>query len=1191
MNTGKNVLIKQLKFALLYRFFIFVTLSLCCQKIIAADLRVMKTGLGGGTVTSSISGINCGSDCDQNYPDSTTVSLSASPAGDAIFVGWEGDCSGMGACTVAMNSVRSVRAVFDLSVSIPLLTDFTPSGIETYLTNFPFVDTVPKFIAALPDDFLQNWILMTRSESLQTGTAAMPRILMPSDDSRFVFSLGLSTSSSYPGAHPNAIEYMQWDAIEKNFRFHEIIIDAIPTMDPDGDGVGVLPARTRGVTVDDEKCSRCHSTRNIINHTATSGTSGITPGTIKVKNKPNWDPYDSWGGMMPFNRDRIYKGSVEAAAFRKIFNPWHWRNNDFVREIIEQLHLQPSGVPIDDEISRIVGGANDGLIRFPFDDTTPVLIEPNPDGITTISTNYNFNNTASGAATEVERDGSFVTLHHSVNPTSDEGRGVQLFDTIGGLDGNLNQLRIADEVESHRWATGNYFVDTRPLAFAISRNCFSINSASNTVTSSPAHGINLGFFNSRNGMMINQLVNDTRTRMESVPRRKADIQKLNLNRNGDLYSVGTEAGVIQEYGGDTSAGSTTSLERIRQDVFRRRPLSSQEDNTVMAGIYVDREDYGANVNIISLFRYFLEPLGISVDKWSLGTRGRSRTYAFADVFTLGGYQNALNNALSSSLGLSPSASCATIIPLVNSSLASLPDVNDVPTYTDIQRIFNKSCIECHGGLDYPPYQNYGSFLNLSENETPTSGDDKLARAHSFASGLVSTDPATSFLYNIVTNPSEDCPFPGMMPCGGPALSKADTETIRRWIVGSSPNTRGDPHILTVDGTRYDFQAAGEFVLLKDAGFELQVRQMAVETNSPVGPNNHTGLTTCASLNNAVAIKIGPHRITYQPDLYGKPNPEGMELRIDGKAATFNGNNIFLSQGGRILRTLVDNGIQIEAPGGTSVTISPQWWNAYSVWYMNIDVRSSRATQGLMGNINTGNWLPSLATGEWLGPRPLGLQQRYDQLYNKFGENWRVDEKTSLFDYAPGMSTKDFTIASWPLGESPKECVIPPEDGGPRHKPLEGMPLDKAKEICRGIIGKEELLNCIQDVQATGEPGFAKLLRISQKLEQNHRPVAPMLRTPKAFAGTKPTVQFIWQATVDKENQPLRYWHCLWPNTKKQTFEHCKVVAETDPRKSSDQEMVYSVDNLKPGGVYYWKILVEDSHNATVESEMRRFTVK
>ena len=65
------------------------------------------------------------------------------------------------------------------------------------------------------------------------------------------------------------------------------------------------------------------------------------PGTVKVKNKPNWDAYDSWGGMNSFNRDRIYQGSVEAATFRKIYNPWTWRANDPVRSMIELLELQP----------------------------------------------------------------------------------------------------------------------------------------------------------------------------------------------------------------------------------------------------------------------------------------------------------------------------------------------------------------------------------------------------------------------------------------------------------------------------------------------------------------------------------------------------------------------------------------------------------------------------------------------------------------------------------------------------------------------------------------------------------------------------------------------------------------------------------------------------------------------------------
>ena len=47
--------------------------------------------------------------------------------------------------------------------------------------------------------------------------------------------------------------------------------------------------------------------------------------------------------------------------------------------------------------------------------------------------------------------------------------------------------------------------------------------------------------------------------------------------------------------------------------------------------YVDREDYSLNTNKVALFRYFLEPLGVAVDKWSIGVRGRSRNYTFADV--------------------------------------------------------------------------------------------------------------------------------------------------------------------------------------------------------------------------------------------------------------------------------------------------------------------------------------------------------------------------------------------------------------------------------------------------------------------------------------------------------------------------------------------------------------------------------
>ncbi|HRH78758.1 MAG TPA: hypothetical protein PK129_15535, partial [Cellvibrionaceae bacterium] len=298
----------------------------------AANLRVMKQGIGSGTVTSTTAGINCGADCDEPYAAGLTITLNATPAAGSMFAGWEGDCAGLGSCVVNTSLARSVRAQFVPVTPIPSLASFTPEGIEAFLTANPSITTPAQFVKALPDEFKQNWLLMTRSESLQTGTAAMPRILMPSANTQFVFSLGLATHSAYPGAHPNAIEYMQWDPAEKNFRFHEIVLAPVPAM-------GSVPARSRGVGIDDDKCTRCHSTRNVLNFTMDPGTTGDPVGLVKAKNKPNWDTYDSWAGLMPFNRDRIYQGSVEAAAFRKLFNLWNWRSNEPVRAVLEQLQL------------------------------------------------------------------------------------------------------------------------------------------------------------------------------------------------------------------------------------------------------------------------------------------------------------------------------------------------------------------------------------------------------------------------------------------------------------------------------------------------------------------------------------------------------------------------------------------------------------------------------------------------------------------------------------------------------------------------------------------------------------------------------------------------------------------------------------------------------------------------------------
>lgn len=1340
----------QLAHHLIFKLLAALLISFACSTY-AADLRVMKTGLGKGWIQGA--GISCGivsadaatdtdttsSNC--NAPTTTQIILTANAVPGSTFAGWGGNCTGTTpTCTVPVDAMWSVRANFTLDTPIPPLSDFTPAGINTFLTGVgSTVNTQAEFVAALPREFRQNWILMTRSESLQTGTGEFPRILLLSEDSTKAFTLGLAEHTSYPGAHPNAIEYMQWDDSEKNFRFHEIVVEAIPDMDvmtPAMSGTPAVfrfPARpTRQLTEDDPKCFACHSTRNVRNRGTTPGTTGNPIGSVKFKNKPNWDTYDSWGGMLAFNRDRIYKGSIEAATFRKLMNLWSWQTNEDVRSVIEQLELQPPWVTDTvrpgDRITRwdtaaTQGGPNDGHIHFAFDPAFPTVVnEPVPTAGADVAVNYTFQRlTPNGTASNVKRDDVFVVLQHSMNDSGlrfgeDEGRGTNFFNR---LYLGLNPQRIVDEMTppgtaSYIHATGNAPIDVRPIALAIAKGCITVGGGS--IITSPQTIVGLpapapAFFEARNGMNFNNIYDDTRRRAESISRRKADIQKLNLDRDGDIYvdnSSGADpvAGLIDMYESSTDGivpaapAANKRLRQLRQETFRRPVAGSSgvPDTTAMGGIYVDREDYNINTAAISLYRYFLEPLGVSVDKWSLGVRGRSRTYSFADQFNLDdrvkgkSYTATFITGLEASLGVS---SCSTIMPLVNAEFARLPNAGDTPTYTDIQRIFNKSCIECHGGLNYPPVRNYswGNF-DLSENEEPLAGQNRLWKSLREARSLIgaptcdpsevtctsvnATNLVSSRIYQRITDdgdlqhpydPSnlagsdEDCPN-GLMPCGGPPLSKTDIETVKRWILGSAPNTEGDPHIKTVDGVNYDFQSTGEFVLLRDPGMELQVRQSAVTTAGPLTPNAHTGLSSCVSLNTAVAMRVGDHKITYQPILDRQSDGElssnrantkspRLELRIDGKPTSLSNAVIPLREGGRIVPTNNQGGLEVQLPGGTRIAITPSFWEHHQLHYMNINIYHGRAIEGIMGAIAPNNWLPTLSNGDFLGPRPESLAQRHKDLYETFADSWRVDETTSLFYYEPGLTPTSFIVPGWPVSEA-QNCLAPPQPGipVPTAAPTPAIGQVQAEQLCSGVVDAQRKENCIQDVIATGDPIFAETYLQSQKLDQRILIAPPKLTKPQhngEVAGNQ--VDFEWIPVPGTEDVDVTHYHCLWKSLERYDFNKCTLLSKDGSpldeflppalekylspvvciivlvillllalvlfiankrrafvfvlfltlllaiicwlhhQSGSSEPTSVSIKNLESGEVYSWKVVTETSDGLITESETLRFEVQ
>lgn len=255
------------------------------------------------------------------------------------------------------------------------------------------------------------------------------------------------------------------------------------------------------------------------------------------------------------------------------------------------------------------------------------------------------------------------------------------------------------------------------------------------------------------------------------------------------------------------------------------------------------------------------------------------------------------------------------------------------------------------------------------------------------------------------------------------------------------NGGGDPHLTMIDGLNYSFQAVGEFVFLEsasDAGPEAIAVQIRT---APVGDSN------LVSSISAVALSFGGIRATIDVTADTVLRIDGVETQLqpgasrvfDGGAVIFDGSAYtFANNFGETVRVLVFS----------------------DFLDVGLDLLNDRAgaVRGLLGDAdgNAGDDLQDATGSVFAQPTPFA------ELYGASADAWRLTDATSLFDYAEGLGTADFTDRSFPRAPV-SLCDLPEELVAAATVLVDGA----------GVIDPARRDDAILDVALTGRAEFAK----------------------------------------------------------------------------------------------------------------------
>lgn len=266
--------------------------------------------------------------------------------------------------------------------------------------------------------------------------------------------------------------------------------------------------------------------------------------------------------------------------------------------------------------------------------------------------------------------------------------------------------------------------------------------------------------------------------------------------------------------------------------------------------------------------------------------------------------------------------------------------------------------------------------------------------------------------------------------------------------GISGSSTGEPHITTLDGLYYDFQAAGDFLLTTSGpSFIVQVRQQW----TPNRPN--------VAFNKAVAMQMGKTRVAVFLDP-ARLVVDGSQVALaDGKTlslpdnveVTRNANVYLIKHGsGETVRVVVVDGVWVNILGGNFLDVA-----------VSLNYTAYGGMRGLLGNGN-GDVQDDIATRDG---KVLAQPVSFEDFYHRYGASMNIQPEESLFGeerkVEPGVVVKN-------VFEAPKKPYTVKNLTPKEYKP--------ARTACIKVgVKAEPLLDaCTLDVAVLRSPAVAKL---------------------------------------------------------------------------------------------------------------------